>query len=320
MLLEQPQQLVDGQLGGAQVRGFAREAFDMIEVSPRLSAYNLGYLALAWMVALAALAVFWEVRAWYTFLVAFLVVSSRQQAMLNIEHECQHGKFMAARRWNTFIGRWLCAAAVGSPYEAARTRHLSHHRLLATGDDPDLDLYSGPGKRTRAGMFKHFVGGLVGGYAGMVLMGPPPKGSSSDASGRRRDAVSLVAVQAVIAAGLTLVFDWWVYPTLWLMPLVTVTVLSHLVRSFVEHAITDEENRRHSNRLITIRSNFLERFFVSPYAMNYHAEHHLVPSVPAPRLKRLRRRLENRADLPPLLVRSSYGEAIRRYVRALPND
>jgi fatty acid desaturase len=52
--------------------------------------------------------------------------------------------------------------------------------------------------------------------------------------------------------------------------------------------------------------------------MNYHAEHHLLPSVPAPRLKELQDRLGQREDTPPLLVRSSYAGALKRYTRELP--
>jgi fatty acid desaturase len=301
------------------VRGLAAETRDVIALSSRVVAYNFAYLALVWGAALGSIVLFWTVPAWYTFALAFLVVSSRQQALLNVEHECIHGKFVADRRWNTLIGRWLCAAPVGSPYEASRARHLSHHRLLATPEDPDHDLHAGPGKRNRRGLFKHFIGGLLGGYAGMVLMGPRVK-TDPQSSSARADLISLALVQGAILAGLTLTTAWWVYPALWLAPLASATAFCHLLRSFVEHAITDDELPRHSNRLITIRSNFLERFLVAPYGMNYHAEHHLLPTVPAPRLGKLHKRLADREDLPPVLVRTSYGEAIRRYVRALPDD
>ncbi len=321
MLLEERDQKLSQVAAAGQVRGLVADARDMIPISRGLVAYNVGYLALAWAVALGAIALFWAFPAWYTFILAFIVVSSRHQALLNCEHECIHGKFVADRGWNAFIGRVLCAAPVGSPYEASRARHLSHHRLLTTDEDPDHDLHAGPGKQTRAGMFRHFAGGLVGGYAGMVLMGPPRPGGGPSAPGAaRRDLISLILAQTVMAGGLTLAFAWWVFPTLWLAPLVTVTVLGHLIRSFVEHAITEDESPAHSNRLITIHSNWIERFFVAPYSMNYHAEHHLIPSVPAPRLKRLHTRLADRPDLPPVLIRSSYGQAMTRYVRALPDD
>jgi fatty acid desaturase len=300
-----------------QIRGLAPEARELAAVSPRLVLFNFGYWALAWAVAIGAIALFWAYPAWYTLLLAFLVVSSRQQALLNCHHECVHRKFVPSPRWNELIGRYLCAAPVGSPYAAARARHLSHHRLLGTPDDPDRDLHSGESKRTRKGLLGHFVGGLLGGYAGMILMGPRVSGAAQDAASKRQDLISLVLVQGLIAGAMTVAFAWWVYPALWLAPLLTVTVLCHLVRSFVEHAISEDETSSHRNRLITIPSNLIERSMVAPYWMNYHAEHHILPSVPAPRLRQLQKRLDGREEVPPVLVRSSYGGAILRFMRSL---
>ena len=295
----------------------APDARELSRISPGLVAYNIGYMLLAWVVAIGAIALFWLHPAWYTFALAFLVVSSRQQALLNCEHECVHNKFLPSRRWNVLVGRYLCAAPVGSPFGAARDRHLAHHQLLGTPEDPDRDLHTGePPKNTPLGVARYFISGLLGGYAGMVLMGPPPKvPGGSDST--RRDLVALVLVQAAIAVLLTVAFAWWVYPVLWLAPLATLTAFTHLLRSFVEHAITEDESEAHANRLITIHSNPLERELVAPYGMNYHAEHHILPSVPAPRLKRLQRRLARRERVPPVLRRSSYSAALRHYVRSL---
>ena len=301
-----------------QVRGFGREAQEMIDITPGLVAYNLGYLALVWGAAVGSIALFWVHTAWYTFAFAFFVVSSRQQALLNCEHEAVHRKFLRSSRWNDFVGFFLCAGPVGSPFGAARARHLAHHRLLSTPEDPDRELHSGePPKNTPMGLLRYFANGLLGGYAVMVLLGPREGTAGPSSKTARKDLISLALCQAVIAIGLTLSFSWWIYPVLWLLPLGSVTALCHLIRSFTEHAITEEEAPEHSNRLITIHSNWIERGLVSPYNMNYHAEHHLVPSVPAPRLKQLRERLSARPDLPPLLERASYIGALRRYARAL---
>lgn len=303
-----------------QARGLSGTGRDITAVSPGLVAYNLAYLLLAWVAALAAITGFWLHPAWYMFAVAFVVVSSRQQALLNCEHEAVHRKFLPRRGWNDFVGRFVCAAAVGSPFGAAQARHLSHHRLVGSPEDPDLDLYDGADKQSRSGLVRYFVNGLLGGYAGMVLMGPRAPRAASAGSSPRRDLLSLAAAQLVIAGALTLAFDWWVYLALWLAPLATLTACVHLVRSFVEHAINDHEAPAHHNRLITIRSNMAERALLSPYFMNYHAEHHLLPSVPAPRLRKLQQRLATRNDVPPVLVRSSYSGAVRRYVRGLRAD
>lgn len=302
----------------AQVRGLAGDHLDLVEMSRGLVAYNVGYLVLTWGILIGAISLFWVEPAWYTFALAFVVVSSRQQALLNCEHECVHRKFVPSRRFNDLFGMFLCAGPVGSPFSAAQARHLAHHRLLTTPGDPDRHLHNGePPKDTRWGLVKYFVNGLLGGYAVMVLLGPQDRPTQPSKGSARRDVLALLVSQTVIAGGLTLAFTWWVYPALWLLPLASVTALCHLVRSFVEHAVTDDEMGRHHNRLITIRSNFLERGLVSPYFMNYHAEHHLMPSVPAPRLRKLQARLAGRQDLPPVLERRSYGSAVGRYVRAL---
>ena len=303
----------------SQVRGLTEEGRELIPLSGRLVAYNVGYMALAWAVAAGAIALFWAHPAWYTFAAAFLLVSSRQQALLNCEHEAVHGKFLPSRRWNDAVGRYLLAAPVVSPFGAAKARHLSHHRLLGTEEDPDKGLHSGDDKRTRGRLVRYFVNGLIGGYAGMVLMGPRAPGAAKAARTARRDLIALALAQTAIAAALTLTTAWWIYPLLWLAPLATVTALCHLIRSFVEHAITESEEPAHGNRLITIRSFFLERAMVSPYNMNFHAEHHLLPSVPAPRLPELQQRLARRDDSPTVLVRSSYAGALRRYAGELPD-
>jgi fatty acid desaturase len=290
----------------------------MTKLTPGLVAYNVAYLVLAYGVALAAIALFWAYRTWYVFPIAFLLVSSRQQALLNCEHEAVHRKFLPNLRWNNFVGRYLCAAPVGSPFGTARARHLAHHRLVSTPEDPDRVLHdSRPPRDTPWGLVRYFANGLLGGYAVMVLFGPADDSSVPASDSVRRDLLSLVVSQGVIAAALTLLFAWWIYPALWLAPLASVTALCHLVRSFVEHSITESESAVHSNRLITIQSNTLERGLVAPYFMNYHAEHHLLPSVPAPRLRQLRRHLAGRSDVPPVLSRSSYSAAIRRYIRSL---
>jgi fatty acid desaturase len=300
-----------------KVRGLGRDVRDVGAVSGRVIAYNFGYLGLAWAVVCAAIAAFWLHATWYTFVAAFFIVSSRQQALLNCEHESIHHKFMPNRRWNEFVGRYFCAGPVGSPFSASQVRHLAHHRLLGTDQDPDRLLHSGPDKRSAWGLAKHFLNGLIGGYAGMVLMGPRVPNNVRVKGSVRRDFTSIVLAQAVLFGGLTLLCSWWVFPLLWALPLGTVTVMFHLIRSFVEHAITDSETVEHENRLITISSNWLERAIVAPYFMNYHAEHHLAPSVPAMRLRELQRHLDKRSDTPPMLVRASYMGALSRYVRSL---
>ena len=105
---------------------------------------------------------------------------------------------------------------------------------------------------------------------------------------------------------------------MWAGPLGTLTAFWHLVRSFSEHAVTADEVAGHGDRLVTTESNPIERFCLSPYNMNYHAEHHRYPFVPAPRLPEVRRRLAPTRLGAATLVRRSYLSALRTYYRSLP--
>jgi fatty acid desaturase len=291
---------------------------DMRDLS-RLSrldvALDLFYLGICWTLILLSVWLFAVERSWWTFVIAFVVVSSRHQALLNIEHDCIHNHFVAGRRWNERVAIVLAASPCGSPFYASRARHLAHHRLLATADDPDARLHTGDDKRTRGGVVRYFALGLVGAYVATVMF--EPEVVALDGALRRRDRRNVVLGQIVVFAMFTLLFGWWTYPLLWLLPLGTLTAAMHMVRSFCEHAITDDEAVAHSNRLISIHSNPVERALVAPFYMNYHAEHHLFPGVPARRLPAVQRRLTARSEGSPHLMRSTYASALARYVHSL---
>jgi fatty acid desaturase len=276
---------------------------------------DLAYLGVSWILILLSVWLFAVERSWLTFVVAFLVVSSRHQALLNIEHDCIHNHFVSGRRWNERVAIVFAASPCGSPFYASRARHLAHHRLLATPQDPDARLHTGDDKRTPIGVLRYFGLGLVGGYVATVLF--EPEAVAVDPSLRRRDRRNVVLGQLAVFGVFTLLFGWWTYPLLWLLPLGTLTAAMHMVRSFSEHAITDDEAAAHGDRLISIRSNPVERALVAPFYMNYHAEHHLFPGVPARRLPAVRRRLAARPDGPPHLMRSTYAGALARYVHSL---
>jgi len=288
---------------------------DLARLSRLDVALNFVYLASCWALILLSVWLFAAERSWLTFALAFLVVSSRHQALLNVEHDCIHNHFVPGRRWNERVGIVSAASPCGSPFYASRARHLAHHRLLATADDPDARLHAGDDKRTPRGVLRYFALGLVGGYVATVMFEPEAVGI--DDSLRRRDRRNVVLAQAVLFAGFTLLFGWWAYPLLWVLPLATLTAAMHMVRSFCEHAISNDEATSHGDRLISIRSNPVERALVAPFYMNYHAEHHLFPGVPARRLPAVQRRMLTRPEGPPHLMRSTYAGALARYVRSL---
>jgi fatty acid desaturase len=213
------------------------------------------------------------------------------------------------------IGMIACASPVGSPWHATRARHLAHHRFITTPEDPDLPLHDTSDKASRWALIRYFGLGLLGGYAVLVLLnGAPP---NVDRSQRIRDLRNLAITQLVLWGAAWFALGWWVYPLLWVLPLITLTTVCHLIRSFIEHAVLTEERPEHDNLLISIASNRAERALLAPFNMNYHAEHHLYPAVPARRLPELRQALATTPE-PPRLLRTAYFTALVRYARSLP--
>lgn len=334
--------------GGGSVPRLGREVLDLRGVDGKLAIRNLASLGGVAAVAVAAMVAGWRRPRPAVLAAAAVVVSSRQQALLNMEHDCTHGTFVPGRRWNDRIGSVLLGGPVGSPYFASSKRHLAHHRLVGTPSDPDLDLHNGAGGGTSAGLLKHFAGGVSGAYAAKVFFDRSPVAGSGQAhhhrfddagapspvdgetwrataggnrdgrvaSEARRDALTVAGTQLALFAASTAATAWWVYPVLWLAPLGTLTAGSHLLRSFVEHAVLPGELPGHDNLLISTTSNALERPLLAPFNMNHHAEHHLFPWIPASRLPEAKRRIEASQAAPPILRRRSYLGTVAQHVRA----
>jgi len=286
------------------------------ELSSRVLSYNIAYITLAWGIVLGAFALAVAYPNPFVIIAAALVVSGRQQALLNIEHECIHALFVKGRKANDFVAIWLCASPAGSPFWAARARHLSHHKYLGTPEDPDGPLHTGPAFATRRSTMKTFILGTCGGYALKVLFGESDA-VNVDPKQARADKIHLVVTQVVLWAATAWLFAWWVWPVLWLIPLATVGVLAHQIRSFGEHAITPSEEDPYGDRLISTTSNPVERYMVAPFFMNFHSEHHLFPWVPAKRLPEVQRRLDLSNEGPVRLRRKSYLSSVRHYLAGI---
>jgi fatty acid desaturase len=297
-----------GLLSADQVRELAT-----LRVRDRVG--NWVFLSLTWVVIIGAFAAAGLHTRWWTVVLAFLVISAQQQSLLNVEHDCIHASFTRDKKRDQLIGIALCASPCGSPWHATRARHLAHHRLITTPEDPDHALHDTADKASKWALVRYFGLGLLGGYAVMVLLSGAP--STVGRSEKIRDLRNLVISQLVIWGATWAAFgDWWLYLVVWVLPLVTLTTVCHLIRSFIEHAVLTDERPAHDNLLVSITSNPVELAFLAPFNMNYHAEHHLYPAVPARRLPDVRVALADSAQ-PPRLIRTAYLTQLVRYARSL---
>ncbi len=99
-----------------------------------------------------------------TFLLAFLLISSRQHALLILEHECWHALMFRSKRLNHFVGQ-VIGYSVYSKYWSSRKNHLDHHHHLGTPEDPDFILHVSCTRPNREALVISLLKSMLGGQA-----------------------------------------------------------------------------------------------------------------------------------------------------------
>jgi fatty acid desaturase len=89
-------------------------------------------------------------------------------------------------------------------------------------------------------------------------------------------------------------------------------------RAFAEHSQPEPDHLADKHRLVTYLSNPIERFFIAPLNMNYHAVHHLWPSIPYYQLPKADREIRNLPEAASLEWRGTYFGYLLAYFRLLP--
>jgi fatty acid desaturase len=205
----------------------------------------------------------------------FLAVGWCQFAIVQALHEAAH-QVMGRRGWAGTL------AALAMTYPLALTlqfrgQHLEHHRHF--GDplrDPDFGGY-GRFPESKVALLAHLARSATGIPAVLDFLR-----KSSDASGlgsqgtsTRAELAKLVVAQGLMLALFTALFSPWHYVLLWALPLLTVVKLCTAIRLLCEHGSRDKPFVWRS-----FSGSFVQRNLLGAFGLNYHAEHHLYPTVP----------------------------------------
>src|SRR5476649_1611418 len=83
----------------------------------------------AWALIFASMALFVWWPNPFTFLLAVMVIGTRQLGLAILMHDAAHGLLFANRRLNDWVAAWLCAAPVFTSLALYRPYHLKHHRF-----------------------------------------------------------------------------------------------------------------------------------------------------------------------------------------------
>jgi fatty acid desaturase len=219
---------------------------------------------------------------WWIFPLLWLSQAFVLGSFMDIAHECIHNNFGSSSRINRIAGIfWLLPGLIN--FSLYKNYHLEHHKHTRVADDPE------PSEDFSS--FWEYLSGyiLVFFYAPPLIMtieaifGKMPPFIRSEKL--RHDIQADTFILAFWLVGMiTLTLFFWQYailmywlPLLFFYPVAYATVT-------VEHYGCDMGSCLLSNTR-TISSNFIFRCLA--WNANYHAEHHVYPSVPAHSLPKL---------------------------------
>lgn len=221
-------------------------------------------------------------------LFCMLLIATRQHALLTLMHEYSHYQFSRKHAWlNDLIGDIFTAFPFFITVHGFRRNHMPHHRHVSTDEDPNWiaslkkDRYQFP--KTRKQIVIEILRHCIGWYTLNDL-----KGYTVDAG----MAVNLPCTTRINAAIITIVFAgavtyfnlWWTVLLYWVVPLATFLMAILYVRDMGEHFGMPSPGIAGSR---TVIAGWFERILICQNGVNFHAEHHLFPSVPFFRLKEL---------------------------------
>jgi fatty acid desaturase len=242
-------------------------------------------------------------HAW-AYLLAFVIVGARAEALYILQHECMHSLLFSRRSLNQAVGLGL-SGLLGTRLFEGRRVHFKHHREVGEATDPN-EMWHGIESRAPGWpALRFFIVQLCGGRLvtslrqlrparPAVTAEPERPDAALPARQRRQDLAALGGSQLAVLAFFWLASAPWVYVAFYLAPLVTLTSLFEALRSFSEHvlpgATATSVPERH--RLYFMDASRAELFFISALHFNYHHLHHLYPSVVTFKLRALHRWLQ----------------------------
>jgi fatty acid desaturase len=240
-------------------------------------------LALDWLQIFA----FYAIAAWIdhiaVYVVATLLIGTRQHALALLAHDGAHGLFARNKRWNDFLTNFLCMWPLGATVEGYREFHLQHHRHLGSEQDPEMSFSVYDVPVTPAGVARRAMLDSIGlglpMVSGFILKIRPTRALHN---------VPALLWQVALVAVCVAIGQLWI-ALLWFGGEFSSFAVGFRLRSGSEHhGLRDRTHR--------FEPTLLSRYLYLPHNTYCHYEHHRYASVPCYNLPQLRKLLDR--DVP----------------------
>lgn len=267
-----------------------------------------------------------------TIVLALFILGGRQLGLGILLHECSHRSFFSTQRQNDIVGHWLAGIPVLVPIDFYRPYHFTHHTKTGTTEDPDVGniaQYPVTKDSFKRKLIRDFLGlsGLKATFALLFYVLPGRAGNAvslglnSDKVGK--DAGWKMGVRNYLHVLLfhTTLFSLFImsghaslYGLWWVAYIFTHPFIIR-IRQIAEHgampALASDDVRETTRTTI---AKWWERLLFAPNYVNYHCEHHLLPTVPSYHLASMHQILKSQnfyTDHSAALVEKGYPEIIR---------
>ncbi len=290
------------------------------EIKEKQDWRNVLSISSNWLQMSAAMALFFFYPNVITFLVALVIIGSRQFALAVLAHDAAHNLLFENNKVNDWAGQWFCAYPIFQDNRVYRPYHLKHHRHTETDDDPDLVL-SSPFPITKRSFIRKVFRDLTGitgvkRYWGSLSSIFRTKGDNvfNKISKTSNKLHGFLISNLIIFVLISTTMHWSLFLLLWWLPSFTYYSLIIRIRNISEHAVTPGNNDFDNTR--TTKSTVLTRFLMVPHNVNYHLEHHLFTRCPWYNLPKAHSMMIENGYEDKMCLETSYKNVLLKAVRA----
>lgn len=241
------------------------------------------------------------------------IIAALQNHLQILLHEGAHFQIHPKKRWNDLMTNVFCAVPFFGLISHYRHFHLAHHKyLLDPEEDPEVGFYAEQNhffeKKRAPGLLWMLILDVCGyhyfqfffSYNLYLLREMRKAGALRPARGE------WLAVGLTLAPALALVLPLHAGKMMlfyWLLPQPTFMFLFLKLQGYGEHTA---RARRIEDCTFSHELGLGARFFIYPLNSDLHLEHHLYPSVPWYRLRRLHQRLARDGGTDPASLRGYF--------------